>query len=509
VARTDTEVEQGCPPARRPWTRVEIAVLLALMLAAGLLRFVDLGDPSRLMFDEVYYAKDACSYFEPFDRCTLNEPQTEVHPPLGKWLIGAGIEIFGYDSFGWRFASALAGTITVGLLFALGRRLLRSLIGASLAAGLLAIDFLHIVQSRISMLDIFVPMFGVAAFLFLVIDRDRSIERVERGERLPARILGRPWRAAAGAMAGAAVVTKWSGGLVLVSVILLAVMWESAAYRRSGSKRWFADMFVRGGPNLALYLLLLPAAVYVLSYIGRLDGDVFALPWSDGSWVQALVDEQKHMWSFHQNLEATHHYQSPGWSWLLLKRPVAYFYEDLGNDNVQEVMAFGSPFVWWSSILALLFALFNWIRTRDMMGPESAILVGFGLSYLPWLLPPVSRSAIFLFYLLPAIPFMCLAVAYALTHIGWSWEARAAQALFAAGAIAAFVYFQPLLYKTTISRAKWDSRIWFDDFEKGCERPVGTPTTTTVTEVTQGEETVIEKETTDNGSMPPTGWCWV
>ena len=110
-----------------------------------------------------------------------------------------------------------------------------------------------------------------------------------------------------------------------------------------------------------------------------------------------------------------------------------------------------------------------------MAGPEGLILIGFAFTYLPWLIPQVSRSAIFLFYLLPAIPFMCLAIAYALTSIGWSWEAKAAQALFATGAIAAFVYFQPLLYKSTIPRSQWDSRIWFDNFDTGCKRPRGNP----------------------------------
>ena len=276
MARTDTESEQGSVPTRRPWTRLDIGLLLLLLVVAGLLRFVDLGDPSRLMFDEVYYAKDGCSYVEPLDRCTLNEPQAEVHPPLGKWFIGAGIELFGYDSFGWRVASELAGTITVGLLFALGRRLLRSTVGAALAAGLLAIDFLHIVQSRISMLDIFVPMFAVAVFLFLVIDRDQLLDRIDAGEQLPATIFGRPWRAAAGVMGGAAVATKWSGGLVLVALVLLAAAWEASAYRRVEPNSGSGEAFIRGGPNLALYLVLLPFAIYVLTYVGRLEGELLA-----------------------------------------------------------------------------------------------------------------------------------------------------------------------------------------------------------------------------------------
>ena len=32
-----------------------------------------------------------------------------VHPDVGKWLIGAGEQVFGFDPLGWRVASAVAG----------------------------------------------------------------------------------------------------------------------------------------------------------------------------------------------------------------------------------------------------------------------------------------------------------------------------------------------------------------------------------------------------------------
>lgn len=503
----ETEDAPEIASPRRSWTRIDVGLLLLLVLVAGFLRFNDLGDPQRQMFDEVYYAKDSCAYVATLEECDLTEVQNEVHPPLGKWLIGAGIQLFGYDSFGWRVAAAFAGMLTVGLLYALGRRLLNSTLAATIAAGLLAIDFLHIVQSRISMLDVFVPLFGVAAFLFLVIDRDQLLELVDRGEPLPSRVFGRPWRMGAGVMVGAAVATKWSGGLLLIALLFVSLAWEIAARRRAEVAGPVPSTIAEAGPNIGICLLLIPLIVYVLTYIGRLDGALLTLPWSDGSWVRAFLSEQAQMYDFHSGLEATHHYQSPAWTWLILKRPVAYFYDNLDNGNVQEIMAFGSPFVWWASILALGFTFYNWVRRHEVSGAEGVILAGFGFAYLPWLLPFFGRSAIFLFYLLPAVPFMCLAVAYALTRIGWSWEARAAQTLFAAGAVAMFVYFQPLLYKQTIATNEWDSRIWFEG--PSCDRPEGTPTTTTVTEVTQGKETEVVKDTRDNSSLPPVGWCWI
>ncbi|MGH2695207.1 MAG: glycosyltransferase family 39 protein, partial [Actinomycetota bacterium] len=107
-------------------------VLTTVTVVAGLLRFYRLSDPRSEMFDEVYYAKDACFYtFGTADLCDAEAPPTEVHPPLGKWLLAAGIRLFGYDAFGWRVVAALAGALTVALLFLLARRVLRSTAGAT------------------------------------------------------------------------------------------------------------------------------------------------------------------------------------------------------------------------------------------------------------------------------------------------------------------------------------------------------------------------------------------
>ncbi|MET8055008.1 phospholipid carrier-dependent glycosyltransferase, partial [Streptosporangium sp. NPDC005286] len=93
-----------------------------LLVAAfgGILRFVGLGRPNAVMFDETYYAKDAWALInhgverasfgtvkDPIaDRmimqgntdflvkCTPPEadpcPLYVAHPPLGKWMIGLG-----------------------------------------------------------------------------------------------------------------------------------------------------------------------------------------------------------------------------------------------------------------------------------------------------------------------------------------------------------------------------------------------------------------------------------
>ena len=63
-----------------------------------------------------------------------------VHPPLGKWLIALGEQLFGYNSFGWRFPSAVAGAVAVVVLTRLARRLTGSTLLGLLAGLLLALD---------------------------------------------------------------------------------------------------------------------------------------------------------------------------------------------------------------------------------------------------------------------------------------------------------------------------------------------------------------------------------
>jgi hypothetical protein len=196
-----------------------------------------------------------------------------VHPPLGKWAIAVGELIFGPDPFGWRFSAVIFGSASVVMLAAIAQLLFRKPIWTFTAGLLLATESLHLVQSRVAMLDIFVTTWIVAGFLFLVLDRnwiDRRTfetqperadpsagsgapgpsplrarpdpEEVSAAERigggsgdpsapLPADVrpsvpepLFRPWRLLAGVAFGCAVASKWSGVTAIATAVLLSVM---------------------------------------------------------------------------------------------------------------------------------------------------------------------------------------------------------------------------------------------------------------------------------------------
>src|SRR5918996_1764889 len=95
------------------WTKADWIAVVAVTGAAALIRLFQLSRPHSLVFDETYYARDACFYAEEVAPCGLEGPPVEVHPPLGKWLMSIGIHLSDYHSFGYRIVVALAGIATI------------------------------------------------------------------------------------------------------------------------------------------------------------------------------------------------------------------------------------------------------------------------------------------------------------------------------------------------------------------------------------------------------------
>jgi dolichyl-phosphate-mannose-protein mannosyltransferase len=459
-------------------------------------------NPGSMIFDE-FYASDACFYLHSSaSLCGVPREITPVHPPLGKWLIALGIRTFGYDPTGWRIASVVAGTITIALVYVLGRMLLESILGAVVASGLLALDVLHFVMSRVAMLDVFVTFLSVAAFLCLAFDRDRLLSRTH-GPPRRARSLDRPWRLASGALAGAAAACKWSGWLALLGVIVLTVGWELGARRRAGAEGALRRVAVEEGPTILIGLTVIPVLVYAATYAGRLDGTLLAWPWSEGSWVRSFVGRQLSMARFHVGLGGDNPYSSPAWSWLLLKRPVVMTLYQPAAGRIKEVMATGSPVVWWASLPALAFVVVRWVRGRRSASSHGFIIAGFAAALLPWLLLGVGRQQVFLFYVLPAVPFLCLALGAVAAHLWSTGAGRWAVGVFAVATVAMFVFLYPVLAAQPLSPSAWRARLLFTD----CGGPIRPPPVAPVQTPTSGS---TPRASTAPGSEAPApaGWCW-
>lgn len=426
---------------------------LVITAIAALLRLINVAHPHQLAFDETYYVKDAWSLWTLGYEGTWGEnandafitlqqlPLSEqgafiVHPPLGKWLIALGMAIGGPDnSAGWRLATALLGTASVLLVYLIARRLSGSVVVASVAGTLLAIDGLSIVMSRIALLDGILTFFVLLGVLFVIIDRQRTIPVIERRDPdKPDPFWGpvlwrRPWLIAAGTALGAASAVKWSGLYVLAGFGLYVVVTDALARRRAGVVLWPTAAAFRQGP-VSFVLLVFPAlAVYLISWTGWLVTAGGYDRQSDPNPLIALWKYHESMLGFHVGLTRGHPYASPAWEWPLLLRPTAVWVDSdpagCGTDHcIGVISAIPNPLIWYAGVAAAIYLLYRLVRgwiTRRPVGPELSIpLVGLAVTYVPWLMFP--DRTIFQFYTVVMMPFLVIALAMTLRIIAGTRE---------------------------------------------------------------------------------------
>jgi dolichyl-phosphate-mannose-protein mannosyltransferase len=498
-----------------------------------------------IVFDETYYAHDSWSLLHHGVETDglMHKAAFIVHPPLGKWVMALGEAAFDHgktavfngtiypsSTLSFRFMGALLGTLAILMVARVARRMFHSTALGVIAGGLLALDGLEFVQSRTAMLDIYLLFWVLAAFCCLVIDRDDGRRRLANRLQRPLApeewgpSLGfRWWRWAAGICIGAACATKWNGVYYVFALLILAVVWDFGARRTAGARSglWWG-VLKSLGPALVAFIVV-PIVVYVVSWSGwfasnatfAYDHDVyltagkswFGLPqggshkwlgflpmtWFAHDWAvfHGWWKYQTEIWYYDKTLHASHPYRSVPLGWLLLERPVAYYYETPaksycgGQLCAQEVLGIGNPAIWWACIPAFLAAGWMWIMRRDWRA--AAVMTTFLFGFVPWVLQefgnvkiPMAQGGpctgagdchrtMFLYYMTPNIPFMVLALTFviglAIGHRKQNEIRRifgtSAAALYLAAVIVLFGFFYPVLAGKTITYHQWDQRIWF------------------------------------------------
>ena len=538
------------PPARerfRPLSRLEDPIIgwtaaVAVTLLAFFLRVWKLGSPREFEFDETYYAKDAWSmlnhgyvreYVDKANERILDgrttsgvwqdDPSMVVHPEVGKWLIALGEKAFGMDPFGWRIAAAVAGSLMVLVLIRLVRRLTGSTLLGCVAGLLLCFDGMHLVLSRLALLDIFLAFFLTCAASCLVADRDWTRARMatrETGSWGP-RLWFRPWLALAGVWFGLAAGTKWSALYALAAFGVLVWLWNAGA-RRSLGVRWpVLKAAVLDGVPAFVHLVLVAFVVYVASWTGWLvhaheyeqhlsstqytryvsdsgckDGETQvklddSKRWKtatepDASGLGEVTQSLRSLFYYHQDVYtfhthflscSTHIYASDPGGWLVLQRPVGVNVENdiapgsqgcdavAGSSCLREVLLLGTPALWWGGALALVYAVAAWVLRRDWR--YGFALVGALSMWLPWQLN--DDRPIFSFYASAVLPFTIVALTLMLGEI--LGRERGPSPRRTVGTIIAgsyvvlviinFAWFWPIWTNGLLTRSEWLDRIWF------------------------------------------------
>jgi dolichyl-phosphate-mannose--protein O-mannosyl transferase len=281
---------------------------------------------------------------------------------------------------------------------------------------------------------------------------------------------------------GAAVATKWAGLFWIPAFMLLAAMWDVGARRTAGAQRPWRDALLRDWLPWLLPFLVVVAGTYTAAWTGWFlsDGthahnhDLYVEPgqsWfaHDRAVLHGWWTYHVEIYKFHNGLDSEHPYLSRPWGWLLLSRPVAYFYaspKDCGAAScAQEVLGVGTPAIWWAAIFALGMTMWRAVGRLDWRA--GAISLSFLVGFLPWFYADHEHRTMFLFYMLPAVPFMVLAVTYVVgTVIGGRdvtptrrTVGSVVAGVYLIGVLANFAFLYPVLSGQVMTYDQWRLRM--------------------------------------------------
>jgi dolichyl-phosphate-mannose--protein O-mannosyl transferase len=417
-------------------TRIYVGAIALVSLA---LRLFNLGTPKGFVFDEVYYVDGARDYLAHGVEISGADPEFVVHPPIGKWLIALGIKLFGDNEFGWRFMGALLGTAMIVLIALIANRLFRNSYLTIAASALTAMDGLALVHSRTALLDIYLSFFVLLATYFF---------------------LAR-WHWWAGIALGLAVATKWSG-LYFLALFAVVALYRAFAHNTGRD-------LIKPTLKTAAQYGLIPLSIYITSWSGWfISSRGWARDYSNNV-ITSFLHYHSQMLGFHTGLVEKHSYQSNPWSWLIMGRPTSFYYETpktCGADNCsQEVLALGTPLLWWLGTIALAVVVGFWIRSivvKRYEPPLNLIIGGMAAGYLPWFF--FQERTVFTFYAIVFEPFLILAVTYCayvvLMHFENKRNTYVVLGFIAFAIFLNFTFFLPLFTGDVITYDSWQARMW-------------------------------------------------
>lgn len=413
--------------------------VMAIALIAFGTRFWNIDGTADIVFDEVYYPKFAQNYLR-------GETLFDAHPPLAKYIIALGIQLLGYAPLGYRCMTALAGSLLPLITYEFVWQLSDRRSWAWLTGWFIAMDGLLLVESRFGLINIYILLFGILSQLCMVLALKRSRQRWF-------------WTIITGLMLGASISVKWTGLAYIIGIVAIA------------GYAWSRYRQTLNAAQIVIGLIIVPIAFYFVQWIPHL-----------------MINPERDIWElhrqiigFHQNLgvgktEPIHPYCSPWWSWVLLIRPIAYFFENRPNSMVEFVHAMGNPFLYWLSAIALLLCLSFVIASKFRFPPKAItqiplrersqlfwlmfyVMASFLAHWLPWSL---SKRCIFLYHYMPASVFAFAALAL-LVSLLWRSPLPKIRALgggiFAIVAIA-FLFWLPIYIGLPISSGYLPMLMW-------------------------------------------------
>ncbi len=459
----------------RSWYRLSLVAIFSFSLA---LRFWNLGQFNELVFDEVYYAKFGNDYL-------TNTHFFNSHPPLSQYIIAFGIWLGSFfpapaemvnnltgsihSTLSYRWINALSGSFVAPLsaILALKMTLRRSY--SIIVSLLFSLDGLFLVESRYALNNIYIVIFGLLGnLLFLIYLSKHS---------LPIKYL-----ILSGVFFGAAACVKWNGLWFFLGICLMIILgflvsfWQYPGHIKMSNKLLKPSFINNISSNFSAYPLnnlTLLNPLYHLVIVTVTAAITYSILWIPHLKMNPEYDfweMQYQILTYHESIKSgpnVHPYCSTWYSWILMLRPIAYYYKE-SNGIIHDVHSIANPIVLWLSSIAVL-ALLIWLllSRKSIYLPNywicAYIVVNYLANLLPWM--KVTRC-IFFYHYIEAYTFSILALAWFID--GWLCNKRLifkfAGVLSLILIIGAFIFWLPIYIGSPLSQQDFKLRMLLESW---------------------------------------------
>lgn len=242
---------------------------------------------------------------------------------------------------------------------------------------------------------------------------------------------------------------------------------------------------------MIFYLGIIPLITYSIIWIPHLKLDV----------RYNFIEVHQQILQFHKSLGGNttdiHPYCAAWYTWPLMMRPIAYYYQTASSFQdplpvlgpqlpsgkgqvIYDVHAMGNPFLWWFGLAALLFLLILFTRQfaipiiRNKNTPIATsltidiwislfLLCNYGANLLPWI---VVHRCIFIYHYMTSLVFAFLAITWLVDKCLASYQLvlRASGVTIIFIILIAFIFWMPIYLGLPLSPTAYQMRMWFSSW---------------------------------------------
>ena len=454
--------------------------LIAIFTFSLSLRFWNLGQFNELVFDEVYYAKFANDYL-------TKTHFFNSHPPLSQYIIAAGMWLGSFwpappemmnnltgslrSTISYRFVNAISGSFIPLLVAVLSLKLTQKRSYSLIAALLVALDGIFLVESRYALNNIYIVIFGLLGHIFFMTYLSY------RSSPLKNLIIS-------GIFLGAAACIKWNGlwfllGIYLIIILGFFLSLSSYPLTTRSLQSWLkpshlAEVQTTVYPlnNLTEINPLYP--LVIVTFVAAITYSILWIPHLILNPEYNFWQVQQEILSYHESIKTgpdVHPYCSTWYSWIFMLRPIAYYYKLNDKKIVHDVHSMANPLLLWLSSLAIFFIMF-WLvwrlwqrKKQESFSNVNWLLAYFVINYLANLLPWIKVTrCIFFYHYLESYTFAILGLAWLID--GWlnSREeiVKVSAIVVLMVIVGGFIFWLPVFLGMPLSEVQFSLRMLFN-----------------------------------------------